>query len=151
MSCHWATNNVGTWFYGDTFNGVWHNCEMPYLWDKLYHDTAVTILVGGYLSLMFMAIFVINVWGWFDKRLGRNFQPSVPNYPYVEFAEEVHSSINVPAIIQQKMAPPPTSTVPPPVQQMTYTFGEPLHDDDHTVRLYLALSQEEAAIVKKRA
>lgn len=48
--------------------------------------------------------------------------------------EVPRSTINVAAIIQEKILPPANSALPPPVAHMTYTFGDPLDDDDHTLR-----------------
>lgn len=143
MTCHWAPNSVGTWFYGEMYNGVWYNCDKF----DYYFQTGITIASG------IVAIPSAGLLGFLLYNGIQAYRYSRPQRtrPAEIYADDMHSAINVADIIQQKMAPPPTSTVPPPVQQMTYTFGDPLHDDDHTVRLYLALSQEEAAIVKKRA
>jgi hypothetical protein len=57
---------------------------------------------------------------------------------------QIHSKIKLSDFVADKVAPKAPTSVPP-VDEMTWEFGEP----GTTVKLYLALSQEERAIIKR--
>jgi len=76
-------------------------------------------------------------------------EPLVPSKPSLDQITIRRYSQIVPAeFVQHKLIPKPMVPMAD-VEHMEWYFDEPEHDDDHEVRLYVALSAEDIATIKR--
>ncbi len=70
-------------------------------------------------------------------------KPSLDNIPIRRYSRIVPAEI-----VQHKLTPKPIIPMPD-VEYMIWHFDEPQHDADNELRLYVALSREDIAIIKR--
>src|SRR4051812_49321396 len=150
ISCHWGqAEHDGPWFYGDSLNGKWIECEKEGFW-WLYLDHPNWYYFIIFLIVAAIFAIVLGIASSFDTEVARAASTEPPPEPAPEPEPEppIESHIDLEWFVRDKLEPAVEPEGLPKVRKTILTFDQEKTDDGIVVRAYLLLSPEDVAIIE---